>query len=170
MTYKIVNGNASSYLSDLLKPYIPSRDLCSQNRGLLSVPSVKKESAGCRGLSSHASFHWNNLPADIRQSDSAEVFKFKFKIHLLTLTFSYLLISLITSGLVSVKPNTHSTQLSYWQQYCKLAKNHCISLALCCPTSTWASKRLPLLHSLFKVGILHCKCVSLFCMKVKRAE
>ncbi len=78
----------SSYLSDLVKPYIPIRVPHSQNIGLLCVPRLKKKSAGRRAFSYHAPFLWNNLPADIRQSDSVEAFKSKLKTHLFTLTFN----------------------------------------------------------------------------------
>uniref|UniRef100_A0A4W6FHD0 Reverse transcriptase domain-containing protein n=1 Tax=Lates calcarifer TaxID=8187 RepID=A0A4W6FHD0_LATCA len=88
MTYKILNGLAPSYLSDLLNPYIPSRALRSQSAGLLSVPRVKKKSAGCRAFSYRAPFLWNNLPSDIRQADSVEAFKSKLKTHLYALTFN----------------------------------------------------------------------------------
>lgn len=76
MTYKTVNVNTSSYLSDLHKPYIYPMISALRIEGSYLSPALKKESAGFRGLSSHASLLWNNLPADIRQSDSAEVLKF----------------------------------------------------------------------------------------------
>ena len=88
MIYKIVNGYSPSYLSDLLKSYTPTRTLHSQNTELLSVPRVKKKSAGERAFSYRAPFLWNNLPIDIRQSDSVEVFKSKLKTHLFALTFN----------------------------------------------------------------------------------
>ena len=54
MTHKTVRGLAPSYMSDLIIPYIPPRALCSQNSGLLTVPRVKQESAGCRAFSYQA--------------------------------------------------------------------------------------------------------------------
>ncbi len=51
MTYKIVNGLAPSYLSDLIKPYVLSHTLRFKNTGLPCVPRVKKKSAGCRAFS-----------------------------------------------------------------------------------------------------------------------
>lgn len=88
MTFKIINGLAPSYLSDLIKPYIPPWALCSQNTGLLSVPRVKKKSAGCRTISHCAAFLWNSPLADIRRADSTEALKFKFKINYIALTFN----------------------------------------------------------------------------------
>lgn len=64
----------SLYLSDLIKLHALSI------QGPLSVPRVKKKSAGCRAWSCGAPFHWNDLPADIRQSDSNEVFNPNLKL------------------------------------------------------------------------------------------
>uniref|UniRef100_A0A667Z0D5 Reverse transcriptase domain-containing protein n=1 Tax=Myripristis murdjan TaxID=586833 RepID=A0A667Z0D5_9TELE len=87
LTYKILNGFAPSYLSDLLKPYIPSRALRSQNAGLLCLPRIKKKSAGGRAFSYRAPLLWNNLPADVRQSESVDSFKSRLKTHLFGLTY-----------------------------------------------------------------------------------
>lgn len=73
MPHKFVNRLASSYPSELIKPYIPPPALCFQNIGLQSVPRVKR---------SQSLF----LPADIRHSDSTEAFKSKPKTHLFALT------------------------------------------------------------------------------------
>lgn len=43
------------------------------------MPRDKKKSTGSRVLSFHAPFLWNNLPADIRQSDTTETFKSRLK-------------------------------------------------------------------------------------------
>lgn len=86
ITYKILNGHAPSYLSDLLRfqPMLLYRD--------------KKMSADCRDFSYRASIFWNNFPADITQSDSVETFKSKPSNH----PPSPPAYSLITLGLVSV--------------------------------------------------------------------
>ena len=52
MTYKSIHAPNPSYMSDLIIPYIPHCALCSQNSELLTVPRVKKKSAGCRASSS----------------------------------------------------------------------------------------------------------------------
>ena len=70
LTYKIVNGTAPLYLSDLVKPYVPARSLRSQDSGLLCVPKVRKKTVGERAFSFRAPTMWNRLPMDIRQSVS----------------------------------------------------------------------------------------------------
>ena len=42
LNYKALNGQAPSYLKELIVPYYPSRRLNSQNAGLLVVPRVSK--------------------------------------------------------------------------------------------------------------------------------
>lgn len=49
---------------------------------ILSIPRVKKKSAGHRVFSYRSHFLKNNLPADIRQPDAVEAFKSKLKTHL----------------------------------------------------------------------------------------
>ncbi|XP_068191806.1 uncharacterized protein [Antennarius striatus] len=87
LTYKSLNGLAPTYLSDLVKPYTPTRALRSQNTGLLCVPRFKKKSAGQRAFSYRAPFLWNNLPINIRQSESVNVFKSRLKTYLFDLTY-----------------------------------------------------------------------------------
>ena len=41
LTYKVLHGLASTYLSNL--PYIPTRTLRSQDTGLLIVPRISKQ-------------------------------------------------------------------------------------------------------------------------------
>lgn len=61
--------------------------LTTLSTGLLSVPKVKKKS-GCGAFFYRASFLRNNLPADIRQSDSIEAFQSKLKIQFFASTFN----------------------------------------------------------------------------------
>ncbi|KAL4007453.1 hypothetical protein ACER0C_001305 [Sarotherodon galilaeus] len=72
LTYKALNGLAPTYLSDLLHLY---------------VPRARKKTIGERAFSFRAPFLWNNLPQDIRQACSVEVFKTKLKTHLFTLSY-----------------------------------------------------------------------------------
>ncbi|KAL3999372.1 hypothetical protein ACER0C_007143 [Sarotherodon galilaeus] len=75
LTYKALNGLAPSYLSDLLHRYLPS------------LPKARKKKIGERAFSFRAPFLWNNLPQDVRQACSVEVFKAKLKTHLFTLSY-----------------------------------------------------------------------------------
>ncbi|CAI5650576.1 unnamed protein product [Oreochromis niloticus] len=87
LTYKALNRLAPSYLSDLLHLYVPSHALRSQDSGLLKVPRARNKTIGECAFSFRAPFLWNNLPQDIRQACSVEVFKAKLKTHLFTLSY-----------------------------------------------------------------------------------
>jgi len=61
---------APDCILDLVIPYEPSRSLRSSGRGLLSVPESRMQSKGDRALAIRAPRLWNNLPEDIRLSES----------------------------------------------------------------------------------------------------
>ena len=48
--FKVLHGLAPVYLTDLVKPYVPSRSLCSQSSSLLQVPTTRTETYGNRAL------------------------------------------------------------------------------------------------------------------------
>ena len=48
LTYKALNGQAPSYITELLKPCVPTRNMRSSSKNLLNVPSVKLASYGHR--------------------------------------------------------------------------------------------------------------------------
>ena len=58
--YKIVNGLAPSYLSDMLVPYVPRRALRSGEKLLLCQPSYRLKSYGFRAFSVCAPTLWNS--------------------------------------------------------------------------------------------------------------
>ena len=87
LTYKALHGLSPCYLNDLIIPYSPARSLQSSGAGLLSLPKVKKKSAGQRTFAYRAPFLWNRLPSVIREADSVELFKGKLKTHLYNLAF-----------------------------------------------------------------------------------
>ena len=82
MTYKALDGKAPGYITDLLKPYTPTRNLRSSSKNLLNVPPVKLVSYGQRCFSYVAPSLWNSLPDNIRQSSSLQNFKTHIKTHL----------------------------------------------------------------------------------------
>ena len=61
LTYKALNGQAPSYITELLEPYVPTRNLRSSSKNLLKVPSVKLVSYGHRCFSFVAPSLWNSL-------------------------------------------------------------------------------------------------------------
>ena len=76
LAFNSVINDGSSYLSDLQKFYIPSRQLrSSSDSHLLRIPSFRLKSFGQRKFSYQASVLWNFLPISLHHSNSASAFK-----------------------------------------------------------------------------------------------
>lgn len=88
--YKTQNNLAPQYLTDLLTPYTPSRNLRSSDLGHLTVPKVKLKKRGERAFAAAGPKLWNSLPPAIRQAPSICTFKSQLKTHLFTLAFNTL--------------------------------------------------------------------------------
>ena len=88
ITYKCLHALAPSYLSDLLKPYVPTRALRSSSQGLLQVPRVRLSTFGARSFASFAPRLWNDLPVALRNIDSLDVFKSMYKTYLFNKCFN----------------------------------------------------------------------------------
>uniref|UniRef100_A0A4W6G917 Reverse transcriptase domain-containing protein n=1 Tax=Lates calcarifer TaxID=8187 RepID=A0A4W6G917_LATCA len=87
-TVKNLNGQAPSYLKDLIVPYNPTRTLRSQNAGLLVVPRVSKSRMGGRAFSYQAPLLWNLLPVSVREADTLCTFKSRLKTFLFDKAYS----------------------------------------------------------------------------------
>ena len=87
ITYKAPNNLAPSYIRDLLIPYIPSRQLRSSSKNLLSIPHVNLRTYGAIAFSVAAPTPWNTLPSDIKNSPSVSVFKNRLKTSLFKKAF-----------------------------------------------------------------------------------
>ena len=59
LTFKALNNPAPLYLSQLIVPYNPTRNLRSAGKHLLEVPSLHLKSYGNRAFSVAAPKHWN---------------------------------------------------------------------------------------------------------------
>ena len=81
-TFKVVNGLAPSYLSELLEAYVPMRMLRSSTQLLLLESKFNLKTYGSRALSVCAPRLWNSLPLEMRKCDSIDTFKKKLKTHL----------------------------------------------------------------------------------------
>ena len=81
LVFKVLNGLSPLYLSELLSPFVPNRNLRSKKK-LLMVPKCNPETYGYRAFSHRAPTLWNALPDDIRQVDLLTTFKSKLKTHL----------------------------------------------------------------------------------------
>ena len=82
LTYKALHGLAPAYIRDLLHLYVPSRSLRSSSDVLLRIPRSRLVSCGDRTFSYCAPRLWNNLPCEIRQSESLATFKSSLKTYL----------------------------------------------------------------------------------------
>ena len=78
LTYKSLHNQAPVYLSNLLKPYVPSRRLRSSDASLLSVPFLKSVS-GRRSFSFSAPTLWNSFPLHVRLSPTLLSFRHTLK-------------------------------------------------------------------------------------------
>ena len=77
-----ISGTAPEYLSDLLQPYTPARQLRSASDTRTFVtPRVNTKTFGERSFSYAGPSVWNNLPQTLRHSDSAPSFKAALKTH-----------------------------------------------------------------------------------------
>ena len=81
LTYKCLNNQAPTYLSDLLVPRQSSYNTRSSQHLLLHVPRTYK-SVGDRAFSLCAPKLWNNLPHYLQQFQSLNTFKKSLKFHL----------------------------------------------------------------------------------------
>ena len=86
LTFKILNGMAPSYLSELIKYHFPVRNLRSECDILLDVPKCKS-SSGSRAFAIAAPTLWNSLPYDVRTCTSIDVFKSKLKTFLFSTVY-----------------------------------------------------------------------------------
>ena len=86
IVYKALNGQAPSYITELLKSrsHTHSRNLrSSQDTLLLQIPSQKtKITLGDRAFVCAAPKVWNSVPLEIRKSASLNIFKSRLKGHL----------------------------------------------------------------------------------------
>ena len=81
ITYKTLLHSSPHYLYQILKPYIPQRNLRSGSQLQLCTPKTNNK-WGDRTFANVAPKLWNTLPLEIRQSSSVEIFKKKLKHHL----------------------------------------------------------------------------------------
>ena len=81
LTYKTLNSQAPSYITELLEPYTPARNLRSSSENL-KIPLVKLVSYGHRCFSFAAPTLWNSLLDFIRQSSSLSSYKTYMKTYL----------------------------------------------------------------------------------------
>jgi hypothetical protein len=87
LTYKAIHGLAPDYLSELLVPYTPVRNLRSGSKKQLTAPSTNLKTYGDRSFSMEPPTLWNKLPASIKNSATLLSFKSSLKQHLFKKAF-----------------------------------------------------------------------------------
>ena len=90
LTWKSLNGEAPTYLRDLLKPKQFTRQLRSSSDSLLEVPRTNLKTYGDRAFSVQAPKLWNALPSFIRLQTTRDSFKRALKTHLFRSAFERL--------------------------------------------------------------------------------
>ena len=89
MCYNAITGSAPSYLSELLHLYSPSRSLrSSSDTRMLKIQRFIHKTHGFLTFSYFGPRIWNNLPQDIKHSDTLSSFKSQLKTFLFSEYFS----------------------------------------------------------------------------------
>ena len=89
ITYKALHGQAPTYIKDMLTHHHLPINTRSADTGLLKIPRSKKinNRIGNAAFINYAPKVWNNLPTDIRTTNSLATFKTKLKTHFYRLAF-----------------------------------------------------------------------------------
>ena len=90
LTYKAINSLAPEYISALLFPANrPNFLRCANDNSLLHIESTTHSTKrmGDRAFSLYAPHIWNNIPKNIREAKSVNIFKSQLKTYLFNLEF-----------------------------------------------------------------------------------
>ena len=79
MVWKCLNGQAPSYLVELIHLDCKKRPLRSSSSNLLVIPKTNSKTFGDRSFAVSGPVLWNKLPTDLRVCKSLEQFKSKLK-------------------------------------------------------------------------------------------
>ena len=82
LAYKCIHGLAPDYLTELLEVQNAGKGLRSSKRVIFRVPVTHQVTYGDRAFCRAASSLWNNLPEDICNCTSVNMFKNKLKTYL----------------------------------------------------------------------------------------
>ena len=81
LVFKCQISTAPPYLQELIRPYVPRRNLRSAGQYLLEVPP-SSNSYGARAFGAAGPRLWNELPLELRNACSITAFKSRLKTHL----------------------------------------------------------------------------------------
>ena len=85
--FKALTQKAPIYLQELVQIYKPARTLRSGNDRLLVKPKVRTKTYGERRFDRAAAVLWNELPDELRNSQTVNAFKKNLKTYLFRQTF-----------------------------------------------------------------------------------
>ena len=80
--FKALSGLAPFYLTELLKPFFPSRSLRSLSTSLLQVPTTRTKTYDNHRFDRTAWTLWNNIPLQLKSVDWLSAFKWCLKTYL----------------------------------------------------------------------------------------
>jgi hypothetical protein len=75
LTFKALNELSPRYMTEMLEPYAPTRNLRSGQMNLLVTPATRTKTHGARAFSVAAPTLWNRLPNELRMCQSLSTFK-----------------------------------------------------------------------------------------------
>ena len=85
LCHKVILHQSPTYLTNIITPYIPQRNLRSSNKHLLVVPSSSTCTYGDRAFASAAPILWNKLPDKLRAETDTGSFMKSLKTYLFSL-------------------------------------------------------------------------------------
>ena len=88
LCFKALNSLCPLYVKDLLKPYVPNRELRSCSNNTLEEPLTRLKTYGDRSFSSYAPRVWNALPKQVREAKTLSGFKGQLKTRLFKIHFN----------------------------------------------------------------------------------
>ncbi len=87
LAYKVLKGQAPSYLAQAIERYESARFLRSAGQALLVVPKIRTQKYGTRSFAHAAPTIFNSLPSLVQQAPTIDAFKVRLKTHLFTLAY-----------------------------------------------------------------------------------
>ena len=105
LVHKALNGLAPPYIKELLKLYVPARNLRSSSGNLLKLPSTKTVTYGERQFSYGATELWNNLPSSFRTMNSLPLFKKTLKTYFFVKAFYIVIVISLCFYALCISPS-----------------------------------------------------------------
>ena len=86
--YKFIQNIAPAYLTEMVISELPhTRNLRTTQRALLYTTKSRTEFVHSGSFKSMGPHIWNTLPANVKDSNNIDVFKFRLKTHLFSVSY-----------------------------------------------------------------------------------